>query len=137
VDGLTEIKILQRGLLEINNMDKNYDRLSQNQITPVKQQLTLPLDKTTQDIVRREIQSVRPLDMNMCGTTTLVGGTVDVSSSKVTDNSVIQLTVNGGVQTNVGIPRVSARVPYTSFTITSSNALDVCDIGWNIIEPNS
>lgn len=69
------------------------------------------------------------------GIATLSGGTVVVSTTKVTANSRIFLTVNGGTLTNVGTPYVSARTASTSFTITSTNASDVSDVAWIIIEP--
>jgi hypothetical protein len=70
------------------------------------------------------------------GTATLVGGTVTVSTTKVTANSRIFLTVNGGTLTNVGSPYISARTAGTSFTITSTNASDASNVAWIIIEPN-
>ena len=69
------------------------------------------------------------------GKVTLVGGTATVNTTKVTANSIIQLTVQGGTLVNVGFQYISARVNGTSFTITSSNASDTCDVGWVIIEP--
>ncbi len=69
------------------------------------------------------------------GLATLVGGTVTVSTTKVTANSRIFLTVQGGTLTNVGDVYVSARTAATSFTITSLNVLDASDVGWIIIEP--
>lgn len=70
------------------------------------------------------------------GIATLSGGTVVVNSSSVTANSRIFLTINGGTLTNVGTPYVSTRTVGTSFTITSTNASDVSDVAWVIIEPN-
>lgn len=69
------------------------------------------------------------------GVATLSGGTVTVNTTKVTANSRIFLTVNGGTLTNVGSTYISARVAATSFTITSTNVLDTSDIAWLIIEP--
>lgn len=68
------------------------------------------------------------------GVSTLVAGTVTVSTTKVTANSRIFLTA----QTSSGVPGfvgISARSAGTSFTITSSNVLDTSDIAWIIIEP--
>lgn len=68
------------------------------------------------------------------GTAVLVGGTVTVNNTKVTASSNIFLTsqVDGGTP---GFVRISARVASTSFTITSSSALDTSTIAWLIIEP--
>lgn len=69
------------------------------------------------------------------GVSTLVGGTVVVSTTAVTANSRIQLTSqddNGGTP---GFLRVSARTASTSFTITSSNGADTSIVAWVIIEP--
>ncbi len=69
------------------------------------------------------------------GRAVLVAGTVVVSTTKVTANSEIFLTnnVNGGT---LGSLSVSARTAGTSFTITSSSALDTSTISWLIIEPS-
>ncbi len=69
------------------------------------------------------------------GTATLVGGTIVVSTTKVTANSRVFLTVNGGTLTNVGAVYVSARTAGTSFTITSLNILDTSNVAWVILEP--
>lgn len=69
------------------------------------------------------------------GTATLVGGTVTVSTTAVTANSRIFLTVNGGTLTNVGSVYISARIAATSFTITSTNILDTSDVAWLLVEP--
>lgn len=68
------------------------------------------------------------------GVATLVGGTVTVNTTAVTSSSRIYLTsqVDGGT---VGFVRVSSRSAATSFTITSSSALDTSDIAWVIVEP--
>lgn len=68
------------------------------------------------------------------GTATLSGGTVVVSTTKVTANSRIFLTNNtlGGT---AGFLRVSARTAGTSFTILSSNAADTSVIAWVLLEP--
>jgi hypothetical protein len=70
------------------------------------------------------------------GIATLVAGTVTVNTTKVTANSRIFLTVNGGTLTNVGATYISARTAGTSFTITSMNILDASDVSWFICEPN-
>lgn len=69
------------------------------------------------------------------GTATLVAGTVVVSTTKVTANSRIFLTTNGGTITNIGALYISARTAGTSFTITSANVLDASNVAWVIIEP--
>lgn len=67
------------------------------------------------------------------GAATLVGGTVTVANTSVTANTRIQVTgqVDGGTP---GWLRISARVPGTSFTITSSSVLDTSVVGWFMIE---
>lgn len=69
------------------------------------------------------------------GTATLTAGTVTVSTTKVTANSRIFLTVNGGTLTNVGAQYISARTAGTSFVITSLNILDSSNVAWIIVEP--
>ena len=69
------------------------------------------------------------------GVATLVGGTVTVNTTKVTANSRIFLTIQGGTLTNVGSTYISARVAGTSFTISSTNILDTADVAWILIEP--
>lgn len=68
------------------------------------------------------------------GQATLVGGTVVVSTTKVTASSRIQLTTNvvGGT---AGFLVVSARTAGVSFTILSSNGADTSQVAWVIIEP--
>jgi hypothetical protein len=68
------------------------------------------------------------------GTVSLTAGTATVSNTSVTANTRIFLTVQslGG---NLGIHYVSARVPGTSFTITSSDIGDTSTIAWLLIEP--
>jgi len=68
------------------------------------------------------------------GVVTLVGGTLTVNNANITANSRIFLTHQNNSGT-VGFVTVSARVAGTSFTITSSNALDTSDIAYFIIEP--
>ena len=67
---------------------------------------------------------------------TLVAGTVTVNTTIVTANSRIILTNNNPNGGPVGTPYISARVPGTSFTISSTNGADVSDIIWVIVEPN-
>lgn len=68
------------------------------------------------------------------GAGTLVGGTVTISTTKVTANSRIFLSVQSQGGT-AGFVEVTARVAATSFTITSSSALDTSIVAWVIIEP--
>lgn len=70
------------------------------------------------------------------GIATLVAGTVTVNTTKVTANSRIFLTIDGGTLTNVGATYVSARTAGTSFTISSTNVLDASNVAWIIIEPS-
>lgn len=68
------------------------------------------------------------------GRSTLVGGTVTVNTTAVTNNSEI----NAFCQTPGGTPgflRCSARVAGTSFTILSSSGTDTSVIAWWITEP--
>lgn len=69
------------------------------------------------------------------GVTTLVAGTVAVSTTAVTANSRILLTPQNA-SGNAGAVSVSARTPGTSFTISSTSATDTRDIAWIIFEPS-
>jgi hypothetical protein len=69
------------------------------------------------------------------GVATLSAGSVVVSTTKVTANSRIFLTTQGGTLTNVSDHYISARTAGTSFTITSLNILDASTVGWLIVEP--
>lgn len=69
------------------------------------------------------------------GVATLASGTVTVSTSKVTANSRIFLTIDGGTITNVGSTYVSSRTAGTSFVIKSTNILDASNVSWVILEP--
>lgn len=74
---------------------------------------------------------------NACmGVATLVAGSVVVSTTKVSANSRIVLTVQslGTITVPVAIA-VSARSAGTSFTILSASAIDTSVIGWQIFEP--
>lgn len=74
---------------------------------------------------------------NACmGVATLVGGTVVVSTTKVTANSRIFLTAQslGTITVGQGLA-VSARTAGTSFTILSQSALDTSVVAWEIKEP--
>ena len=70
------------------------------------------------------------------GVATLVGGTVVISTTKVTANSRIYLGVQSLGTVSVATPiAVTARTGGTSFTITSSNVTDTSVVSWLIIEP--
>lgn len=69
------------------------------------------------------------------GVSTLVGGTVTVSTTAVTSNSRIFLTGQNSSGTH-GELTVSARTASTSFTITSSSGTDTRDIAWVILDPS-
>ncbi|HEX8196431.1 MAG TPA: hypothetical protein VF571_09610 [Pyrinomonadaceae bacterium] len=67
------------------------------------------------------------------GTCTLASGTCAVSTANITASSRVFLT---GQDNNVtGALRVSARTAGSSFTVTSSNALDSGVVAWQIVEP--
>lgn len=64
----------------------------------------------------------------------MVAGTLTVANSAITANSRLQLTrQNGG--TNPGSVYESARIPGTSFTVTSTNAADTGQVAYEIFEP--
>lgn len=67
------------------------------------------------------------------GLSTLVAGTVTVSTTAVTANSRIMLTsqVDGGTP---GFVRVSTRTAGTSFVITSSSGTDTSSVAWILFE---
>lgn len=69
------------------------------------------------------------------GEAVLVAGTVTIANTKVTANTKVFITrqVAGGA---VGTYAPTARVPGTSFTITSSSGTDTSTVGWFFIEPN-
>lgn len=69
------------------------------------------------------------------GTGTLSGGTLVVSTTKVTANSRIFISDQGGSVTNIGTLYISARSAGTSFTVSSSNVLDASTFAWIIFEP--
>lgn len=71
------------------------------------------------------------------GLSTLVAGTVVVSTTAVTANSRIFLTAQtlGTITVPVGL-YVSARTATTSFTILSGNLVDTSTVAWFIVEPS-
>ncbi len=70
------------------------------------------------------------------GIATLSSGTNTVSTTAVTANSRIFLSIDGGTLTNIGTTYISARTAGTSFTISSSNVLDASNVAWILIEPS-
>lgn len=69
------------------------------------------------------------------GTAVLVGGTVTVSTTKVSATSVIIITsqVDGGTP---GFLRITTKTNGTSFVITSSSGTDTSTVGWWILDAN-
>lgn len=67
------------------------------------------------------------------GTGTLTGGTVTISTTAVTANSLIFLTDATASLTNVGPLSVTAKSAGTSFTVQSTNVLDTSTFNWIII----
>lgn len=68
----------------------------------------------------------------VAGIATLVAGTVTVNTTSVTANSVI-LTARKTTGGTEGHLRISASVAGTSFTITSSSALDTSTVSWLLV----
>lgn len=69
------------------------------------------------------------------GTATLTAGTVTVADVRVTANTIILLAIQKPNAGTPGFVYVSARVPATSFTITSSSILDTSTVGYLLLEP--
>ena len=69
----------------------------------------------------------------IAGTGTLAAGTVTISTTAVTANSLIFLTDTASSLTNVGTLSVSSKTAGTSFTVKSANALDTSTFNWHII----
>lgn len=70
------------------------------------------------------------------GVATLVAGSVVVSTTKVTANSRIQITIQAlGTVTVPTVIGVTARTAGTSFTITSADVVDTSTVAWMIVEP--
>jgi hypothetical protein len=72
------------------------------------------------------------------GVVTLVGGIKTINTNRVTNSSLIFVTVQqlGGIATPVGVA-VTARTAGTSFTITSASILDTSVVAWFLLEPCS
>lgn len=70
------------------------------------------------------------------GVGALVGGTLLVANAQVTATTRIFLSdQGGGVPGNIGSLYVSARVPGTSFTVTSTNGADTSNFAWLLVQP--
>lgn len=72
-------------------------------------------------------------DTETCGTATLVAGTIVVPNTRVTANTVIILCAQDN--SSIGTLRVTARIPGTSFLITSTVGTDSGVVGYLLIEP--
>lgn len=72
------------------------------------------------------------------GVAVLVAGSAVVSTTKVTNSSLIFITVQslGGISSPVGVD-ITSRTAGTSFTITSASILDTSRVAWWILEPAS
>jgi hypothetical protein len=71
----------------------------------------------------------------MEGVATLgAGGTIVVPNTLVTANTRIMFTIQEGAAP-LGTLYVSARVPGVSFTVSSNNPADLCNIAWQLWEP--
>lgn len=68
------------------------------------------------------------------GTALLAAGTITVSTTAVTANSLILLTTQAsGTLANLGTHYISAKTAGTSFVISSSNILDNSTVAWLIV----
>jgi len=72
-------------------------------------------------------------DTGRSGVATLALGTVTVSSSVVTANSLVLITPQTG-GAPLAVPWVSGKTPGTSFTISSLNATDTAKVAWFMVE---
>lgn len=95
------------------------------------------LDLTTADFriatIGRGLEVAEGSNAKM-GLSTLVAGTVTVSTTAVAANSRIFLTAQSTGGT-AGALRVSARSAGTSFTITSTSGTDTSTVAWQIVGP--
>lgn len=64
----------------------------------------------------------------------LSSGTCTISNNRVTADTIILCTAQNGAA-NLGALSISARTPGTSYTITSSSALEADKVGCLLIEP--
>lgn len=67
------------------------------------------------------------------GVATLAAGAATINNTSVTANSRIFLTAQSGTL-NIGTVGVTTRVPGTSFSISSTNALDTRQIAYQIFD---
>lgn len=91
--------------------------------------------KTDDGLIADRLQVREGANATM-GVAVLVAGGATVSTTKVTANSRIFMTVQvpGGT---VGSPRVASRIAGTSFTIASSQGADTSTVGWFLVEPSA
>ena len=68
------------------------------------------------------------------GIATLVSGTVTIANNKIPSNGRVTLTIQPG-PAPLGVIWVSAIVANTSFTISSTNASDTCNVYYQIYVP--
>ena len=69
------------------------------------------------------------------GAVDLVAGTITVTTAAIDPNAYIFVSPrNGGVQANKGFLTITAQTT-SSFTVTSSNALDTQPLNWWIVNP--
>jgi len=87
----------------------------------------------SQVIVGGMLSAISSSAAPICGNVVLSSGTANVSSSAVKATSIVLLTGGGGTITNLGTVYCSAKVPATSFTITSTNILDAQTVSWFLI----
>ncbi|MBI5574573.1 MAG: hypothetical protein HY919_08530 [Elusimicrobia bacterium] len=131
---ITELEISTGTLLSKTSAEANYLKLSSATVT----YLFKSGDTLTGDLKLNTAGNglyIKEGTNATMGVTTLASGVATVSTTKVTANSRIFLTVQGGAVTNVGSTYISARTAGTSFTISSTNVLDASNIAWIIIEP--
>jgi hypothetical protein len=69
------------------------------------------------------------------GITQLKDGERVISTSKITDNSRIYITIQNPNSENVGTVYIASRKAGDSFTVKSTNSKDDSEIAWLIIEP--
>lgn len=101
------------------------------------------MSQTNADITKPEIEAVLTGEIsshthagNVRGVSAMSLGTVTISTSAVTANSLIFLTPQtlGTVTRPVGVG-VTARTPGVSFVITSQDITDTSTVSWVIFEP--
>ena len=108
------------------------NQLAPNQVWWVEKRTTLYrlyLYGGVYDPITRQINSTDSLPGS--GTITLISGTATVTSTLVSNNSIIMLTAQDNNTT--GSLRVSSRVPGQSFTVQSSINVDSGVVGYVIL----